>query len=297
MKRSAVNSKPAKQKSASTDSIPPPFMFRLTSLQNPRIKELIHLRDGRKRRKAGRFLIDGRREVQRALANRFPVEEIFHCPQMGTDETRRWMAQQIKTLAPQVRFWEVPEAIFAKVAYGQREDGVLAVAKAGKKTLDEIYAALPTNLPVRFGILEGVEKPGNVGAVLRSADGAGMSALILTDPATDLFNPNTIRASLGTIFSVPVCVASAPEVLAWLRKHRVNIFAARVDGAIPYTRADLTGPCALALGSEAWGLTEAFRDDDIQAISLPMMGIADSLNVSTTAAILFYESLRQAGAA
>src|SRR5262249_24554052 len=141
-------------------------------------------------------------------------------------------------------------------------------------------------------VLEACEKPGNLGAVLRSADGAGLSAVIVADSRTDLFNPNTIRASLGTIFTVPVAAASAADVLAWLRERRMTIVAARVDAARDYTGVDFSGPTAIVLGSEADGLTEAWRAPDITPVRLPMHGVADSLNVSATAAILFYEALR-----
>ncbi|MDO4551692.1 MAG: RNA methyltransferase [Planctomycetia bacterium] len=268
-------------------------MFRLTSLQNQRIKEIVRLRQGKERRKMHRFLIDGRREIRRAISQKFPVEEIFFCPELADEETKNWVIQLEKTSSHALHFWEVTENIFTKIAYGQREDGVLAVAKSVKKTLDDIYHQLPTNTPFRIAILEGVEKPGNVGAILRSADGAGISALILASPGTDLFNPNTIRASLGTIFSVPTCVAEPEEIISWLNLHHITPYAARVDGAIPYTDADFTIPCAIILGSEAWGLSSHFSGGNIQPIFLPMCGIADSLNVSTSAAILFYESLRQ----
>ena len=142
-------------------------------------------------------------------------------------------------------------------------------------------------------VLEGVEKPGNVGAVLRSADAAGVSALIAADPRTDLYNPNAIRASLGTIFTMPVCEAAGGETIEWLRANGFRIFAARVDGAIPYTEADYRGRSAIVLGSEAAGLSPLWRGDDVQAVRLPMLGAADSLNVSVTAAVLFYEALRQ----
>lgn len=188
---------------------------------------------------------------------------------------------------------EVPPALFAKIAYGEREDGVLAVAEFRELTLEEVFERLPKDQPPLIGIIEGVEKPGNIGAILRSADGAGLSALVVANPQTDLFNPNTIRASLGTIFSLPVCSDTSENVLAWLQKHHFFTYAAIVDGAIHYTQADFTQPCAIALGSEAWGLTEQFRGEGIQPIFLPMRGIADSLNVSTTAAILFYEAQRQ----
>jgi TrmH family RNA methyltransferase len=142
-------------------------------------------------------------------------------------------------------------------------------------------------------VLEGVEKPGNAGAVLRSADAAGVSAVIVADARTDLFNPNAIRASLGAIFSLPVCEATSADALAWLRQRRFAVFAARVDGAVPYTQADYRGPAAIVLGSEAAGLSPVWTGDDIQAVRLPMLGVVDSLNVSAAAAVLFYEARRQ----
>jgi TrmH family RNA methyltransferase len=145
------------------------------------------------------------------------------------------------------------------------------------------------------GVLEGAEKPGNVGAVLRSADGAGLSALIVADGGTDLFNPNAIRASLGTIFTVPVATATTAETIDWLTGHGLAVYAARVDGSVPYTVADFRRPAAIVLGSEAEGLTAAWAGDWLTAVRLPMQGAADSLNVSATAAVLFYEALRQRG--
>ena len=145
-------------------------------------------------------------------------------------------------------------------------------------------------------VIEGVEKPGNVGAVLRSADGAGVDALIAADPRTDLFNPNAIRASAGTVFSVPLAAASATATIQWLRAHGLRIVAARPDADRLYTDADLTGPLVLALGSETDGLTDLWSEPDVEAVRLPMLGVADSLNVSVTAAILIYEALRQRGA-
>jgi TrmH family RNA methyltransferase len=142
-------------------------------------------------------------------------------------------------------------------------------------------------------VLEKIEKPGNIGAVVRSADAAGVSAVIVADAAGDLYNPNAIRASLGTIFTLPVCAASSAETIAWLRKQKFKIFAARVDGAMDYAACDFAGPCAFILGNEAEGLSGDWHSDDITSIRLPMRGAADSLNVSATAAVLFYEALRQ----
>jgi TrmH family RNA methyltransferase len=142
-------------------------------------------------------------------------------------------------------------------------------------------------------VVEGLEKPGNLGAVCRSADATGVSALIAADAWTDLFNPNAIRASLGTIFTLPVCEAVAPEVLAWLRQRQIKIYAARVDGSMLYTEVDYRGPAAIVLGSEAAGLTPLWTGEDVLPIRLPMRGVTDSLNLSVTAAVLFYEALRQ----
>lgn len=265
----------------------------ITSLQNPRIKAVTQLRQGRKRRQLGKFIIDGRRETYRAIACGFPISEVFFAPELADEETLEWMDEFADEYTNRLEIHEVTKAVFAKIAYGDREDGVLAVAEYRELTLEEVFERLPKGEAPLIGVIEGVEKPGNIGAILRSADGAGISALIVANPQTDLFNPNTIRASLGTIFSMPICADSSENVVAWLKKHGFLTYAAIVDGAIHYTEADFTQPCAIALGSEAWGLTETFRGAGIQPIFLPMNGIADSLNVSTTAAVLFYEALRQ----
>jgi RNA methyltransferase, TrmH family len=184
---------------------------------------------------------------------------------------------------------EVTHELAARIGYGERNDGIVAVAEMPSARLEDL--ALPVD-PL-LGVVEGVEKPGNLGATLRSADGAGLNGLIVADPGTDPFNPNVIRASLGTVFSVPIAVASSGEVLQWLLDHQLRIVAARVDAAIDYADADLTGPVAIALGSEARGLSDAWGELAAVSVRVPMLGIADSLNVSATAAILFYEALRQ----
>jgi TrmH family RNA methyltransferase len=203
--------------------------------------------------------------------------------------------------------WHVAAAVFERLAFGQRAEGVLAVAEMPRPTLATLnwgssatswggsLTATPTENMTSslIAVLEGVEKPGNVGAVLRSADAAGVSAVIVADGRTDLFNPNAIRASLGTIFTMPVCEAASSDVLAWLREKRFQIIVARVDGSTGYTKVDYRRPTAIVLGGEAAGLSPIWSGDDIAAVHLPMRGAADSLNVSVTAAVLFYEALRQ----
>ena len=263
-------------------------MNRITSAQNPRVKNAVRLRDGRRRRAQGRILIDGVREIERAVAAGVALSEVFVCPGVCTAEAAA-LVERLPAAGPEL--FEVTESVFLKLAFGRRAEGVLAVAEAPAAGLATLRP--PENALV--AVLEGIEKPGNVGAVLRSADGAGLDAVVAADPRTDLFNPNAIRASLGTIFTLPVREAAGPEALAWLREHGLRVVAARVDGSVPYTEVDYRRPTAIVLGSEAEGLSPLWQGDGMTAVRLPMLGAADSLNVSAAAAILFYEARRQRG--
>ncbi|MGE3779283.1 MAG: RNA methyltransferase [Pirellulaceae bacterium] len=179
--------------------------------------------------------------------------------------------------------------VFEKLAFGDRHEGMVAVARTPQPAL----ADLQLSEEPLIAVLEGCEKPGNLGAVLRSADGAGVEALVAAELRTDLYNPNAIRASLGTLFTVPTVAATTADTLAWLRQQRMRIFAARLENACPYTEVDLRGRTAIILGSEAHGLSPQWNSPEVIGIRLPMLGAADSLNVSATAAVLFYEALRQ----
>ncbi|MEE8452643.1 MAG: RNA methyltransferase [Thermoguttaceae bacterium] len=265
-------------------------MTTITSLQNARVKDAVRLRDRRHREKQQRIVIDGFRELTRAIGSGLPMLEVFVCePLLGDDRTARLAAMLGESSAEVL---PVAEPVFQKMAFGSRAEGVLGIAEMPRPSLDDLR--LPENPLV--AVLERVEKPGNIGAVLRSADGAGISALIVADAATDLFNPNAIRASLGTIFTMPVCSATTTETLDWLRQSGMAIYATRVDGSVPYTEVDYRRPAAVVLGSEAEGLSAAWSTDEVTAVRVPMLGMADSLNVSATAAVLFYEALRQRGA-
>jgi TrmH family RNA methyltransferase len=259
----------------------------IASLQNPHVKDAVKLRDRRHREKQGRILIDGARELQRAEAGGVRLIEVFVCEPLCRSEDARQLLSNLPSSGATI--YQVAEPVFAKLAFGERAEGVLGVAATPETSLARLR--LP-DLPL-VAVFEGVEKPGNVGAVVRSADGAGVSALVAADAQTDLYNPNAIRASLGTIFTVPVAAATAADTLAWLRRRGLAIFAARVDGSIPYTEADFRGPAAIVLGSEAKGLSFAWSGPDVTAVRLPMAGVADSLNVSAAAAVLFYEARRQ----
>jgi TrmH family RNA methyltransferase len=262
-------------------------MDEITSLQNQRVKDAAKLRDRRERRKQGRILIDGAREIRLAIDARVELLEVFVCEAICQSGDCLRLLEQLATLP--VRQSRVASAVFEKLAFGDRAEGVLAVAKAPERSLSDL--ALPTNPLV--AVLEGTEKPGNIGAVLRSADAAGVSALVVADLRTDLFNPNTIRASLGAIFTVPICCAPVSEVRDWLTAQRINVFAARVDAEALYTEMDFKKRAAIVLGSEATGLSSIWSGPGVTPIRLPMRGRTDSLNVSATAAVLFYEALRQ----
>ncbi len=259
----------------------------ITSPHNPHVKEAARLRDRRHRAKQGRILIDGVRELHLAMRAGVRLVEVFLCEALCSGDDSRRLLMELAQSGGEVL--HVNEKVFQKLAFGQRAEGMLGVAETPRSTLSSL--ALGENGLV--AVLEGVEKPGNVGAVLRSADAAGVSAVVIADGRTDLYNPNAIRASLGTIFTVPLAEATGNDVRDWLREQKCSMVAARVDGALPYTAVDYRGPTAIVLGSEAAGLSPLWSGPDVQAVRLPMLGAADSLNVSVTAAVLFYEALRQ----
>lgn len=262
----------------------------ITSLQNQRVKDAAKLRDRRQRDKQRRFLIDGVRELERAMDAGVPLVEAFICPELCTSDAARQMLSRLDREAGAIVQQVTPE-VFEKLTFGERVEGIVAAAETPSRTLADLK--LPADALVC--VLENVEKPGNVGAILRSADAAGVAAVITADERTDLFNPNTVRASLGTVFHVPTAVADAPTTLAWLRERGFQMWAARVGTGPLYTEVDYRGPTALVLGSEAEGLSARWWADDIRPVHLPMLGRADSLNVSAAAAVMFYEALRQRG--
>jgi TrmH family RNA methyltransferase len=258
----------------------------LSSTANPRVKAALRLRDRRERDRTGLTLVDGAREARRAIEAGVAIVEAFVCePQADSDDAR----SVLKMLARGRGWTAVSQMVSERLAFGDRADGIVVVIRSPVRSLESLDLP-PDPLLV---VVEGVEKPGNLGAILRSADGAGASAVIAADPRTDLFNPNVIRASLGTIFVRPVVRATSDETIAWLRDRAIRIVAARVDGPILYTEADLAGAVAIVLGSEAAGLTDAWSSAREIEVSLPMLGMADSLNVSAAAAVLLYEALRQ----
>ena len=259
----------------------------LTSVANPRVKAVVRLRDRRERDRTGLTIVDGSREIRRALEARVVVEEVFVCERLVAGPEARAALDLLR--ARNVRTTTTTEAVIEKLAFGNRTEGFVAVIRQPHASLADL--AVPED-PLLV-VLEGVEKPGNIGAVARTADGSGADALIVAATGADPYGPNAIRASAGIIFALPVAVASARDIIAWLTGRGIRIVAARVAADRTYTDTDLTGPLAVVLGSEADGLTDAWVGDSVEAVRLPMRGVADSLNVSVAAAVILYEAGRQ----
>jgi RNA methyltransferase, TrmH family len=269
----------------------------ITSTANPRVKAALALRKRRERDRTGRFLIEGRRELARALAAGVAVEEVLACPALLAraagmpDEAEAGVLS--RAARAEARVVEVSEAVFARLSYRDNPDGVLGVARAFDTGLDAVDLAASTD-PLVLVVAE-LEKPGNLGTMLRSASAAGASAVIVADPVTDVFNPNVVRSSQGALFGVPVGVSETGAVLAWLRRHGLRICAAGPGGSQPYWQLPLAGPCALVVGSEHRGLPPEWFDaaDERVVIPMPGSGGVDSLNAAAAAAVLLFDAVRQ----
>ena len=275
----------------------------ITSAQNPKIKNLLLLQEKSKaRREQGLFVVEGRRELEHCLEAGFTVKTLFICP--GIAETTEFVENYFLCGSPKNQFStysqtndiesvasiiEIPEALYRKVAYRESTEGIIAEVEYKSLTLEELR--LPDNPLVM--VLERVEKPGNLGAVLRSADAAGVDAVIFCDPLTDLYNPNLIRASIGAVFTVPTVLASSQEAIAFLKERGIQILTAQLQDSSLYYDIDMRRGTALVMGTEATGLTDLWRKAASAHIRIPMLGQLDSLNVSVSAAILLFEAVRQ----
>ncbi|HPF39844.1 MAG TPA: RNA methyltransferase [Phycisphaerae bacterium] len=260
---------------------------RIDSAQNPRIKATARLRERRARKQTNQILIDGGREILRAIESGVEFVEAYSCESLlhGADARAALGALQ----RADVRVTETSEAAYAKIGFGERDEGVVAVARRPALSLD----ALRTPSRPLIAVIEGVEKPGNLGAILRSADAAGIDAIIVADARGDIYGPNAIRASLGAIFTRPVVEATSAATLDWLVRSGVTVLVATPEAERLYTEVSYSDPVAIVLGAEASGVSDIWLTSPCVGVKLPMRGRVDSLNVSTAAAVLFYEALRQ----
>ncbi|CAN5610018.1 RNA methyltransferase [soil metagenome] len=261
----------------------------ITSRHNPRFRQALALRDARQRRRSGRLLVDGAREVGRAVAAVHAALEAWVAFERIRSEDARAVLADLGAAGADVL--EVSAELLARLAYGDRDEGLVAVFPLPATDIGRLE--LPASPLV--GVLVGLEKPGNLGAVMRSADGAGVDALIVADPTSDVWNPNAIRASLGTVFSLRLAVCTSEEARAELTGRGIRMVAADPGGEVGYDQVDRRGSVAIVLGAEATGLPDAWRGGDVVRTRIPMHGAADSLNVAASAAILFYEAHRQRG--
>jgi len=257
---------------------------KITSTQNPKIKRLQALQQkSSERRQSGLFVVEGRREFMHCVETGFTIDTVFWCPDVegGTEPLPSWPSD--------TRLYEVSKEVYEKVAYRGSTEGVIAEVRTRQLTLEELQ------LPERplIVVVERVEKPGNLGAILRSADAAGVDAVIVCDPLTDLYNPNLVRSSVGAVFSVPCVACSSEACITFLKAHGIQILTAQLQDSELYYNTDMRRATAIVMGTEATGLTGAWRQAADAHIRIPMLGRVDSLNVSVSAAVLMYEAVRQ----
>ncbi len=262
-------------------------MKRLTSLQNPQIKHASRLRLPRERRQQKLFLVEGWREINSARRGGFAIETLFVCPPLLGQTYDPAAIDDFQSAGIEV--FEVSPELLSKITYRQNPQGAVAVAIQKHFKLDD----LPINeLPLLL-IAEGIEKPGNLGSLLRIADGAGADGVILCNGVTDIYNPNTVRASTGVLFTMPLVEASTSETIDWLQKREIQLIAAAPAAGTDYTQVDMRGPTAMAVGSEDKGLSNECLRAAEKTARIPMLGSADSLNVAVSAALLLFEAARQ----
>ena len=259
----------------------------ITSVHNERVKRLVALQQkSQLRREGGIVVVEGRRELMHCVNAGHEVVAVYHCPEL-TPDLPSLLTPHASSLTPPC--YEVTREVYEKIAYRGSTEGVLAEVRPHPLTLSDLH--LPEHPLVM--VLEAVEKPGNLGAVLRSADAAPADAVVVCDPLTDLYNPNIIRSSIGAIFTVPCVACSSEECIQYLKSHNIQILTAQLQDSHPYYATDMHRGTAIVMGTESTGLTQVWRDAADAHIRIPMRGRLDSLNVSVSAAILLFEAVRQ----
>ena len=257
----------------------------ITSLQNPLIKEIIQLKEkSRVRKKSGLFLIEGKRELSLAIKGNYTIKTLlFYADLFSASEAEALSHYNIDII-------EISKDIYQKIAYRETTEGILAIAES--KTLNLNAITFTNNSPLIL-VAEAPEKPGNIGALMRTADAANVDAVIIANPKTDMYNPNIIRSSVGCVFTNQIGIGSTSEIINFLKKNNINIYAAELNASVSYHTQDFTKPTAIVVGTEATGLTSEWLNNATQNIIIPMQGEIDSMNVSVSAAIIIFEAKRQ----
>ena len=261
-------------------------MKQITSIQNPFIKSLVLLQEKAKARKqTGTFLIEGLREISIALKGGYEIETVLFLPELVTE------IQINKLVNSPVQLIEINKEVYQKLAYRDTTEGILAVAKTKSMHLSDLKLS---DNPLIL-VAEAPEKPGNIGALLRTADAANLDAVLIANPKSDLYNPNIVRSSVGCLFTNQIATGTTAEIIAFLKEKKIDFYCATLQNSTSYHTQDFTTPTALVVGTEATGLTQEWRDAATQNIIIPMQGEIDSMNVSVAAAILIFEAKRQRG--
>lgn len=260
------------------------YQKKITSLQNPLIKRVLLLKEkSRERRKTGLFIIEGQRELELALKGGYVIETLLHCPEIAADT--------IYTVADHKSI-QISKTVYEKLAYRQTTEGILAIVNSKKHTLAALR--LKSKKPLVL-VAEAPEKPGNIGALLRTADAANLDAVFIANPKSDLYGPNIIRSSVGCIFTTQVGMGTTQEIISFLQENKISIYCAALSASKNYVEMDFTEPTAIVVGTEATGLSDVWLTNSDQNIIIPMQGEIDSMNVSVSAAILIFEAKRQRG--
>jgi len=262
----------------------------ISSLQNDRIKNLVKLRSRRSRDQQGIFLAEGYRAISRALEKDVVPKEIYFSPDWFLGENETALLEEAQSRG--AKLFEISKIAFEKVAYRERPEGLIGVIPQWSYSIKDLRLSKPPFLLV----VESIEKPGNLGTILRSADAAGVDAVICCDSVTDLYNPNVVRSSTGVLFSMPTVMTSSDETIEWLRENGIRSIAATPHASQLYTETKLTGPVALIMGSEQFGLSEKWLNACDEQTRIPMAGQADSLNVAMATLITLFEAVRQRAA-
>lgn len=260
---------------------------KITSMQNPKIKAIVKLRNKRERDKTNCYLIEGYRELLRARGANTPIETFFICRDLFLGENEEVLIEEIKEAGAFII--ECEKSIFEKISYRDRPDGLLAIAKQTPLKLSDLKVSKCPFIVIGVSI----EKPGNLGTILRSADAAGADAIIVVDKVTDIYNPNVVRASVGTLFTKPVVQASTDEIFSWLKENKIQIITTSPSAKKIYTEINYKLPTAIVVGSEQYGLPASWLERADQNVFIPMKGVADSLNAATSTTLMLYEVLRQ----
>ena len=268
-------------------------MKTISSIQNPFVKQLVQLKDkARERKKSGKFLIEGVRETALALKGGYELETILFYPELFSQEQLNNLTSNVRLSAVETPFEtiEISKEVYEKLAYRDTTEGVLAIAKSKNHTIEDLK--FNSKHPLIL-IAEAPEKPGNIGALLRTADAANVDTVIIANPKTDLYNPNIIRSSVGCVFTNQIATGTTTEIITFLKSKKINIYCAALQASVHYHIQDFTKPTAIVVGTEATGLSDEWLKSSTQNIIIPMQGDIDSMNVSVAAGILIFEAKRQ----